>query len=180
MQYEIRIEKRSRQVEIWRHEQGQRPGSESYSVTIHNQSRKKQSNIEVIERQPNRLVISIDDKVYAITQLKRTPISVTFVANGRLQFAQLKTKFDEEGSLAPPVSEYITSTLPAKVVKVSAKQGDSLSQGTAMLVLEAMKMEVQILAPKDCRIKEVYVREGESIEKGQKLMWLDFVSSTKA
>src|SRR5579872_1635403 len=96
MQYEIRIEKRTRQVEIWRHEQSPRLGSESYSVTIQNQNRKKQSTIEVIERQQNRLVISIDDKVYSITQLKRSPISVTFAANGRLQVAQLKTRFDEE------------------------------------------------------------------------------------
>ena len=175
MRYEIRIEKKSREVEIARHDESLKSGQESYVVTIHHQSRQKQSDVKVLERQTNKLVVSIEDKVYAITQLKRSPVSVEFVANGRLQVAQLKTRFDEEGlSLAPPISEYVTATLPAKVVKVSTKQGDSTAQGTELLVLEAMKMEVQILAPKDCRVKEIFVREGESIERGRRLVWLDF------
>ena len=175
MRYEIRIEKKSREVEISRHDESFKSGQESYVVTIHHHSRQKQTNIKVIERQSNKVVVSIEDKIYSVTQLKRSPVSVAFAANGRLQVAQLKTRFDEEGlSLAPPVSEYVTATLPAKVVKVSAKQGDSAAQGTELLVLEAMKMEVQIMAPKDCKVKEVYVREGESIERGKRLVWLDF------
>jgi biotin carboxyl carrier protein len=175
MRYEIRIEKRSRQVEISRRDQILESAKETYLVTIHQQNRQKQSDITILERQSNRLIVSIEDKVYEVRQLKRSPISVSFVANGRLQVAQLKTRFDEEGpSLAPPVSEYVSATLPAKVVKLTAKQGDSVNQGGELLVLEAMKMEVQILAPKNCEIKEIYVKEGESIERGKKLMWLDF------
>lgn len=173
MLYDIRMEKRSRQVEVIRRDSDS--GAESYSVTIHHQSRKKVSDIMVLERHSDKLVVVIDDRVYSITQLDKSPISVTFVANGRLQIAQLKTRFDEETSLAPPVSEYIAATLPAKVVKISVKPGDSLNQAQELLVLESMKMEVQILAPKNCKVKEVYVREGESVEKGRRLIWLDFL-----
>lgn len=175
MRYEIRIEKKSREVELLRNEESFKSGEQSYIATFHQQNRKKESNVKILEKQASRLVVAIDDKVYSVTQLKRSPVSVSFVANGRYQVAELKTRFEEEGlSLAPPVSEYIASTLPAKVVKVSVKQGDSVKVGTELLVLEAMKMEVQILAPKDCRTKEIYVKEGENIEKGKKLMWLDF------
>lgn len=173
MQYDIRIEKRSRLVEVTRRDTNS--GSESYAITIHHQSRKKESNVMILERHLDTLVVTIEDKVYKITQLKRSPVSVSFVANGRLQIANLKTRFDEESSLlAPPVSEYVTATLPAKVVKVSLKVGDSLKQADEMLVMESMKMEVQILAPRDCKVKEVYVKEGESVEKGKRLIWLDF------
>jgi biotin carboxyl carrier protein len=175
MRYEIRIERKSREVEILRHDDSFKSGQQSYVATVHHQNRQKQTDVKILEKQSNRLVVSLEDKVYSITQLKRSPVSVTFVANGRMQTAQLKTKFEEEGlSLAPPIREYITATLPAKVVKISTKQGNSAAQGTELLVLEAMKMEVQILAPKDCKIKEIYVKEGESIEKGRKLIWLDF------
>jgi biotin carboxyl carrier protein len=173
MRYDIRIERKIREVEISRKESS--AGEETYSVTLHHQTRRKQSEILVLERRRERLVVSIDNKVYSITQLKRSPISVTFVANGRLQVADLKTRFEEEGlELGPPVSEYVNATLPARVVKVEVRAGDSLKQGTEMLVLEAMKMEVQILAPKDCKVKEVYVKEGETIEKGKRLLWLNF------
>lgn len=173
MQYDVRIERRSRLVEVSRKDTSS--GSESYSVTVHHQSRKKEANLEILERHPDTLVVAIEDKVYKITQLKRSPVSVSFVANGRLQIANLKTRFDEESSLlAPPVSEYVTSTLPAKVVKVSVKTGDALKQADEMLVMESMKMEVQILAPRECKVREVYVKEGESVEKGKKLIWLDF------
>lgn len=175
MRYEISIDKKSREVEIARHEESFKSGQESYVATIHHQNRQKESNIKVLQRQSNRLVISIEDKVYSITQLKRSPVSVTFVANGRLQVAQLKTRFEEEGlSLAPPISENVTATLPAKVVKVSVKEGQSVTQGAELLVLEAMKMEVQILSPKDCKVREIYVKQGESIERGRKMISLDF------
>ena len=174
MRYDIRIDRRVREVEISRNE-GSEIGQESYSVTIHHQTRRKRADIVVLERHADRLVLSIEDKVYAVTQLKRSPTSVTFVSNERLQVASLRTRFEEEGlDLGPPVSEYVSATLPAKVVKVEAKQGDSLKQGAEMLVLEAMKMEVQILAPKDCTVKEIYVKEGESVEKGKRLIWLNF------
>ncbi|MDG6905441.1 MAG: hypothetical protein JRN20_06645 [Nitrososphaerota archaeon] len=174
MRYEIKIENRSIEAEILRHD-GDMSGQQNYLVTIHHQKRQKQSEVKILERQGSRLIVLIDDKVYSVIQLRRSPVSVTFVANGKLQVAQLKTKFEEEGlSLAPPVLEYVTSTLPAKVVKLTAKQGDTIKQGAELMVLEAMKMEVQILAPKDCKIKEIFVKEGENIEKGKKIIWLDF------
>lgn len=177
MLYDIRIEKRSRQVEVTRRDTSS--GIESYAVVIHHQSRRKESNVAVLERHHDTLIVAIENKVYKITQLKRSPVSVAFVANGRLQVANLKTRFDEESSLlAPPVSEYVTATLPAKVVKVVIKTGDSLKQADEMLVMESMKMEVQILAPRDCKVKEVYVREGESVEKGKRLIWLDLSKGT--
>jgi biotin carboxyl carrier protein len=174
MRYDIKIGRKTREVEISRNEND--VGShESYLVTTYHQSRKKQSEIMLLERHPDRLVVLIGDKVYSVTQLKRSPVSVSFVANGKLQVAKLRTRFEEEGAdLGPPISEHVSATLPAKVVKVQVKQGDSLKQGNEMLVLESMKMEVQILAPRDCRVKEIYVKEGESVERGKKMMWLDF------
>lgn len=176
MLYDVRMEKKSRQVEVARMDASS--GMESYHVTVHHESRKKESEITILERHPDKLIIAIEDAVYIVTQLKRSPVSVTFVANGRLHTANLKTRFNEESSLlAPPVSEYVTATLPAKVVKVAIKAGDNLKQADEMLVMESMKMEVQILAPRDCRVREVYVIEGQSVEKGKKLIWLEFTKA---
>ena len=175
MRYDVRIGRKVREVEISRDET--KAGvQESYAVTMHHQSRKKQSKIVILERNQDRLVLSIENKAYSVIQLKRTPTSVSFVANGRLLVAGLKTRFEEEEGLelGPPVSEYVSATLPAKVVKITVKQGESLKQGKELLVLESMKMEVQLLAPKDCKVREIYVKEGDSVERGKKLIWLDF------
>ncbi|MGI0091183.1 MAG: acetyl-CoA carboxylase biotin carboxyl carrier protein subunit [Nitrososphaerales archaeon] len=176
MRYEITIENRSREVEIARHDP--KRGPETYAGKTQDPSKPKhhQSSIEILERQPRRLVVSIGNKIYAISQLKRSPVSVTFVVNGRVVAAELKYKIGQGSShlQAPPVSEFMTSTLPARVVKVNARPGELLNQGACLIVLEAMKMEVQIQAPKDCTVREIYVREGENIEKGKKMIWLKF------
>jgi biotin carboxyl carrier protein len=174
MRYDIKIGRKIREVEISRNEDGAAT-HESYFVVTHHQSHRKQSRMLVLERHSDKLVVCVGDKAYSVTQLRRSPVSVSFVANGKLQVANLRTRFEEEGvDLGPPISEYVSATLPAKVVKVQVKIGDSLKQGNEMLVLESMKMEVQILAPKDCKVKEIYVREGESVERGKKMVWLDF------
>ena len=63
------------------------------------------------------------------------------------------------------IKNLIVSNFPAKVVKLEVKPGDFLRQGETLIVLEAMKMEAQIKAPKDCTVDSVFVKEGEMIRE---------------
>lgn len=53
--------------------------------------------------------------------------------------------------------------MPGRVVRIDARAGTSVLRGQTLLVLEAMKMQNEIPAPRDGLLREVRVSEGESI-----------------
>ena len=67
----------------------------------------------------------------------------------------------------------ISSPMHGAIVKMNVKPGQRIQKGDVLLVLEAMKMENEIKAAKDCVVKEVLVKEKTSVEKGQVLIKLD-------
>ncbi|MBE0491839.1 MAG: biotin attachment protein [Sulfurospirillum sp.] len=66
----------------------------------------------------------------------------------------------------------ITASLPGSVFKLISSVGASVKEGEVILVLEAMKMEIEIVAPCDGVIKSINVQKGQSVENGQVLATL--------
>ena len=66
--------------------------------------------------------------------------------------------------------EPVKSTLPGNVFKILLAGGDSVKKGQRMFVLEAMKMENEILAPADGVVKAIHVSSNESVESNQPLL----------
>ena len=62
--------------------------------------------------------------------------------------------------------EKVNSPLPGVIVEVSVKEGQAVKAGQKVAVLEAMKMENEIPAPKDCTITAIHVQKGDSILEG--------------
>ena len=56
--------------------------------------------------------------------------------------------------------------MPGKIVAVKAQAGASVKKGDAVLVLEAMKMENDIVAPQDGTVASINVTAGQSVESG--------------
>ena len=69
---------------------------------------------------------------------------------------------------AAPVT--IRSPIPGRVVKVLVKAGDRVTAGQTLVVLEAMKMENELGAPRAGAILEVRCAEGSAVEAGQDLV----------
>ena len=71
---------------------------------------------------------------------------------------------------APPApagaGEKVNSPLPGVIVEVSVKEGQAVKAGQKVAVLEAMKMENEIPAPKDGTITAIHVNKGDSILEG--------------
>ena len=67
----------------------------------------------------------------------------------------------------------VTAPMPGKVLAVKVKVGDSVTSGAPVLVLEAMKMENDIVAPKDGKVVAVNVKAGDSVESGAVLVSLE-------
>ena len=64
----------------------------------------------------------------------------------------------------------LTSGMPGKIVKVFVKPGDEVKAGDPILIMEAMKMENEMRAASDVKIKEVLVKEGDNVESGATLV----------
>ena len=64
----------------------------------------------------------------------------------------------------------LKAPMPGLVVRVLAEPGQGVTRGAGVVVLEAMKMENELKAAADARVKTVRVRAGEAAEKGQVLV----------
>lgn len=64
------------------------------------------------------------------------------------------------------------SPLPGKILKIMATPGSSWKKGDTLLVIEAMKMENEILAPRDCTVEEVAVESNQNVKTGDLLLKL--------
>lgn len=64
------------------------------------------------------------------------------------------------------------SPLPGKILKIMATPGSTWKKGDTLLIIEAMKMENEILAPRDCTVDEVAVQANQSVKTGDLLLKL--------
>ncbi len=71
---------------------------------------------------------------------------------------------------APGAAETISAPMPGTIVGVNVKVGDSFKRGQVLLVLEAMKMENEILAPRDGRVVNLNTQKGASVNSGDVLI----------
>lgn len=67
----------------------------------------------------------------------------------------------------------VNAPMPGKIVAVKANPGDKVSRGQVILVLEAMKMENDIVAPEDGTVASVNVAVGSSVESGETIATLN-------
>jgi glutaconyl-CoA/methylmalonyl-CoA decarboxylase subunit gamma len=66
----------------------------------------------------------------------------------------------------------VRAPLPGTILRIAVNAGDHVSQGQSLLVLEAMKMENEIVAPFDGLIRDVKVSQGVSVNAGDTLVVL--------
>jgi len=66
--------------------------------------------------------------------------------------------------------ELLASPMPATVVRVAVRPGDRVSAGDTLMVLEAMKMELPIRAPRDATVAAVHCVEGQLVQPDQNLV----------
>jgi len=64
----------------------------------------------------------------------------------------------------------IKAPMPGLILEITAKVGDEVKEGDAIMVLEAMKMENTITSPKDGIIKSIGVEKGQSVAKNELLI----------
>jgi glutaconyl-CoA/methylmalonyl-CoA decarboxylase subunit gamma len=64
----------------------------------------------------------------------------------------------------------ITAPLPGVILHTLVKEGDSVSKGQKVIVMEAMKMENNILSETDGVVKSIKAKDGQNVMQGDVLM----------
>ena len=73
---------------------------------------------------------------------------------------------------AVAAGEVVAAPMPGNILKVSCSQGQAVKAGDILVVLEAMKMENEILAPRDGTVAQVVTTKGAVVDTGAPLVVL--------
>ena len=69
-------------------------------------------------------------------------------------------------SAAPAAGEQICAPMPGNILAVNVTAGQAVKKGDVLMVLEAMKMENEIMCPRDGVVASVNTSKGASVESG--------------
>ena len=67
----------------------------------------------------------------------------------------------------------VEAPLPGTIFKINVKEGDEVKKGQVLLIMEAMKMENNVLAEKDGKVSKINVTEGASVLQGDVLVEIE-------
>jgi len=71
------------------------------------------------------------------------------------------------------MAEDVKAHITGVVFQITSKVGDSLAAGDPVIVLESMKMEIPVEAPRAGRVKEIKVAERQTVQEGDTVAVLD-------
>jgi len=125
----------------------------------------KQYKISLSQNKREQTTVQVDGKNFTIKQ--ETTVKETVKEEPPPTLAKMETL-----TKLPLEKGAIIASMPGKVVAVKVKKEDKVKAGDVVCILEAMKMENEILAPKTGIVQEVNVSEGTSVKKGQVLIVL--------
>ena len=66
--------------------------------------------------------------------------------------------------------EAVNAPMPGNILKVNVTNGQAVKEGDVLVVLEAMKMENEIMAPKNGTVTQVLVQKGSTVDTGAPLV----------
>lgn len=87
--------------------------------------------------------------------------------------AQSKPETKAPAASVPQGAETVKAPMPGTILDIKVKPGDQVSKGDVLLILEAMKMENEIVSPRDAKVVSVQVATGSSVNAGDVLVAIE-------
>ena len=84
-----------------------------------------------------------------------------------------KTKTEVKSPTSFSGSKVVSAPMPGTILDVRVKEGDRVKRGDVLVILEAMKMENEIMAPEDGIVASVNVSKGASVNTGDVLVTME-------
>ncbi|MBE5994242.1 MAG: biotin/lipoyl-binding protein [Paenibacillaceae bacterium] len=120
--------------------------------------------------------ITVNGNVYDVTVEETTGTAAAVSAPAAVAApvkAPAPAPAPKNAAKGPEGSVKVTAPMPGKILGVKVSAGQSVKKGEVLLVLEAMKMENEIVAPSDGTIASVQAAVGDSVEAGATLATLN-------
>jgi len=167
----------------------------SIEISLNNRT----ANIELLSRDKNNIRIKVDEKTYDLdivmvengvysllmdgksynVELIQNQSNKKYIVNtlynsqdveiidAESKYLKSRKKDDIDDNLA------ISSPMPGKVVKILVKKGDKVKAGETVIIISAMKMESEYKVKKDRIIKDILIKEGDTIDGNQALVLIE-------
>jgi biotin carboxyl carrier protein len=166
MKYEVRIGGKPRVVELTRN-------SENWKISLDGTV----LDADAVEIATNTFSILIEGESHEV-RVAPLPDGSLVLHTG---LAEYVAEVDDprawrgrrHGALEAEGRQQIVAPMPGKIVRVLARAGDTVEVGQGLLVVEAMKMQNEIRSPKSGRMEKLFVKEGQAVNAGEVLAWVD-------
>ncbi len=126
----------------------------------------REYNLEASEVEPNVYLLKNDNRIF---QVYVAPNGMVNLGNHQFEIAISDPKrlrgSNAAGANAAGTSE-IKTAMPGKLVRILTEVGAEIKLGDGVLVVEAMKMQNEMKAPKDGIVKEIRFAEGATVNAG--------------
>ncbi len=93
--------------------------------------------------------------------------------NGRTFVLTKSSTSRKSGSGHHHAAGELTAPMPGQIRAVNVSEGETVTKGQTLLILEAMKMEIRIQAPLDGIVKKLLVNQGQTVEREQALITVE-------
>jgi biotin carboxyl carrier protein len=139
----------------------------------------KNIGVEVSKVNQYLYLLKFGNKVFEITTNKLSDEKYGFLVAGRYFETFVRTSLREKAveylKQKQKLShhEIIKAPMPGLLLKLKKKIGDSVEMGESIAILEAMKMENDIISSATGIIKEINVKEGATVEKDEIILKID-------
>lgn len=136
-------------------------------------------NFEIFEITNNVYFLRIAEKIYNFTCTHKNGENIVLFSKSDKFEITIRTLLQEKASevLAKKYSLHhqmdVKAPMPGMILKIKKKNGDMVDHGDAVMILEAMKMENEIRSINKGVIKDIYVEEGKTVEKGALLFSIE-------
>ena len=163
MAYEISLENRTAKIDLLN-----KAGSKALIAVDDNKY-----EIDIVEVEKGVYSILYNGKSYNVELIEgatnKKYIVNTFARTFNVEIIDAETKYQQSrmhGHEHEGENE-ISSPMPGKVVKIPVSVGESVKSGQALIVVEAMKMQSEFKAKGERIVKEILVREGDTVDAHQ-------------
>jgi len=135
----------------------------------------RELELEVVSVGPHSFSVSVGDQVREIGVTRREKSVMVSGPHGELtlQLVDRRRYRASGGSGGAAGQREIKAVMPGKVVSLLVKVGDAVEKDQPLLVLEAMKMENEVRAPRAGVVKEILVTASQTVETGELMIALE-------